>query len=334
MRRCVWIVTIALGGCHRTPTARERALDHLPADAVWIAAADGPALASPAFRKAIDAARPRIPPSFSCVIDAAITGDAIAVAADPKGIAVVVIAARAITCPGLARIEPDVWAATIGAPGPGAGVLEAPRWRRAREFLVSAPLAFAADLGDVHAIATVQAEPAAAWLTIDAADPETTERSARAWVARLGADKLQIARHDAQIEIELGDADLGALAEAGVREIDAYREPMPAFACPQGAHCRDVGGRTRVVALPLSPILQALRPAHAEPVVENGEVAGVRVSGATALLEDGDVVTAIDAHRVRTSDELAARLAAAHDPVVLDVRRGGVTAVVEVTGSE
>jgi hypothetical protein len=58
------IAAIAATACHRRePTARERVLAGLPADAVAIVAADGRALSHPRFRAMLDAAAERWPAS-------------------------------------------------------------------------------------------------------------------------------------------------------------------------------------------------------------------------------------------------------------------------------
>src|SRR5678815_1781648 len=78
------MIFAALTACStRTPTARERALAQLPSTARLVAAADGSALARPTFRRVVDVARPRVPSSLGCVIDAALTGEAIALAVEP-----------------------------------------------------------------------------------------------------------------------------------------------------------------------------------------------------------------------------------------------------------
>src|SRR5215216_2164927 len=77
-----WVVISMhfLACAERTPTARERALGQLPSDAQMVAAADGPALAGPTFRRLIDVARPHVPAKLGCVIDAALTSQAGALA--------------------------------------------------------------------------------------------------------------------------------------------------------------------------------------------------------------------------------------------------------------
>ena len=343
MTRWAWIVALALGACHRTPTARERALRQLPGEVDLIAAADGAALASPAFRKAIDVIRPRVPPSLGCVIDAALAADAVALAVGPKGISVVAVSPPNLPCPALARIEPDLGIATVGARDVKITALEAPRWQRARTFLISAPIAFAADRGGVHAIAGAQLDPAAAWLTLDAVDPDAVERAARDWLERLHASQLHLARDRDQIRITLAidglrDADLGALAEDAVRLVDAARDAAPAPACPAPdqvvTSCALTPRGFAITAASLAVAKQALVGAPGAPVIENGEVIGVRLTADGSPLLQGDVVLAVDGHRVRSRDELARRVSETRSRLVLDVRRDGRTVAIEVAGSE
>src|SRR5258706_1849105 len=100
----------------RAPTARERALEQLPASAQVIAAADGPMLASPTFRKIIDATRSKLPGDLGCVVDAALTGEAVAVAVDPRVGTTIVVITRAFAgnCDALSKLGGDRYVATIG----------------------------------------------------------------------------------------------------------------------------------------------------------------------------------------------------------------------------
>src|SRR5262245_33469027 len=86
-------ISMALAACSgSTPTARERALRQLPSEAQLVAAADGPALATSTFRRVVDVARVHVPAKLGCVIDAALTGEAVAVAVTPSvGTTIVVI---------------------------------------------------------------------------------------------------------------------------------------------------------------------------------------------------------------------------------------------------
>jgi hypothetical protein len=119
VRPCAQVgIWIALAACsHTTPTERERALERIPAQAQVIAAADGTALASPAFRQVIDVARPHMPTTLACVADAATTGEAIAAGIDPGAGMTIVLVTRAVVahCPALSRIGKYLYVATIGA---------------------------------------------------------------------------------------------------------------------------------------------------------------------------------------------------------------------------
>src|SRR5689334_48949 len=110
------VIASALAACaSTTPTERERALAKLPAQAQLIAAADGVALST--LRAVIDAARPFVPARFGCVVDAAMTSEAVAVAVAPGVGATIVMITRAHVgpCQVLSRIADDMFVATIGA---------------------------------------------------------------------------------------------------------------------------------------------------------------------------------------------------------------------------
>lgn len=344
MTRSAWIVTLALGACHRTPSARERALAEVPREADLIAAADGAALASPAFRKAIDEIRPRVPPSFGCVIDHVLAADTLVLARDPEGIAVIAIAAPSIPCPALARIAPDLSLATIGAPGAASGAIDLARWQRARPFLLSAPIVLAVDGGDVHVIAGAQLDPAAAWLTIDASDARVSaaaEREAHAWLERLPESKLHVTRDGDQIRITLdgaSDDELAALAEAGARLFDAAPSRTSALACPAldavVQRCEIAGRHVAITVASIAAVQAVTASAAFEPVIENGEVIGVRATADSPLLERGDVVLAVDGQRVRSREELGQRVAGGRGRLGFDVRRGGTAVMIDVAASE
>src|SRR6185312_10088829 len=172
------VILVTLVACHHTPTARERALALLPAEATVVAAADGTALAG--WRRAVDALRPYAPASFGCVIDEALSADAAALAHGDRGTTVVLVKRTPLAaCPALARVADDIYVATIGDSTIEHGL--ASSWARARPYLATAPIALAADLGSRHVLGA--AEAGAAWLAIDAADAPAIEPAAAAVIA-------------------------------------------------------------------------------------------------------------------------------------------------------
>src|SRR5207244_1266183 len=104
-------------------------------------------------------------------------------AADREGIAVVVVGRVGAACPALSQVGDDLWAATVGAGtlDRAPSVLDHERWRRARPYLLTAPVAIAQQRDDQNAIAAGQIEPPSAWLAIYAHDAARVEGLARAF---------------------------------------------------------------------------------------------------------------------------------------------------------
>ena len=132
-------------GCRGTPSARERALAHLPTVTRFIGVADSAALAAPNLHKSIEAARAFVPASLACVVDAALAADAISIGEDDHGIAIIIVGGTPTTCAALSTIAPGIAVATIGAPQlPAADAphaIDDPRWDRARTYLEHASIA-------------------------------------------------------------------------------------------------------------------------------------------------------------------------------------------------
>jgi hypothetical protein len=344
------IAAIAAGACHRTPTARERALARLPGVAQLVAAADGAALADPALHQAIDAVRPRVAERLGCVIDAALAADAVAIAATRTTGAVIVIAGSPPPrCPALSRIADDLWVATIGdtalAPAREASVLAVSRWARARRYLIDAPLALAVDLGGPHVIAAAQAQPFAAWVALDTSPAIAAFAEARlrsrldAWnlagIAPKG--KLHAARKDGQLVVHadaLDGDELGKLAPALLDVIDRPPAPPrpPALPCPTTV-IRCVGPSTFVVTS-VPAALDHMLVGPMTPVAESGAIVGVRVeTDPPLLLRRGDLVLGIDDVPVRSQRELADRLVDRNRTrASVAIRRAGVDLVVVLVG--
>ena len=312
------VIAGALVACRHPPSARERALALLPAEASVVAAADGTALV--AWRRAVDAARPYAPAAFSCVIDAALSADAAAVAHGEAGTTIVIVGPRAAAaCPALARVAADTYVATLGDSTIEHGL--GPRWSRARDYLATAPIALAADLGRRHVLAA--AEQGTAWLAIDAADPDAAQREVTAAIARWEslAKKLAVTRNGTQVIVRATSLDPDELATLA-HDVLAQLDPMPSHAVPAFAP-------VRVPSMP--DALAALGNALGERVVENGSVIGVRLDKPLWSLVTGDIVLGIDAHRVTSAAELAVLAKALPKRLSVAVRRGNADAVIDLS---
>lgn len=354
------LIAAAVGGCHHPPGARERALERTSGDAQVVVVADGPALAEPAFRRALDATRPHVPASFGCVIDAALASDASALALDRNaGIAVVIITQAHVACAALSQIAGDTWAATIGAATPverASSVLASTRWARARPFLLEAPVVVAADLGTRHLIGAACIAPVDrtappfgsadgraggpavdAWLAIDAMAGAVPDREVGellgSWHASSLAAKLDVTHLANQIVVHgkgLDGDDLATAAATIAHALDVPRSAAPvALVCPPSGVLRCTEG-THFVVASLGDALRAMAAA-AEPVVANGEVIGIRLAAdATLALRRGDLIIGLDAHRITSSAELATLIAGARGHATLAIRRGGSDVVFDV----
>ncbi|HSN25049.1 MAG TPA: hypothetical protein VLT45_02155, partial [Kofleriaceae bacterium] len=228
------VIAGALVACHHPPSARERVLALLPAEASVVAAADGSALA--AWRRAVEVARPYAPAAFGCVIDAALSGDAVALAHGESGTTIVIRSPRPVApCPALARVEADLYVATLGDSTIEHGL--GPRWNRARDYLATAPIALAADLGRRHVLAA--ADATSAWLSIDAADPDAAQRELATAIARWQAlgKKLAITRHGSQVLVRATALDPDEVATLA-RDVLAQLDPVPVHAVPTFAPVR------------------------------------------------------------------------------------------------
>ena len=351
LARRAWLVVVAVA-CHRAPShGRERVLDQIPADAVTVLAADGPALAHARLRPVIDALRPYVPPGFGCVVDAAIASRhvAIGVAAD-RGVTIAIDTRARVTCRALSRVG-ELWIATLGRGEPAGGdsVLAAPELARARPYLLSAPIAFARAGGGAAGalLATAQPEPLEAWLAYDSTDTAAiaAEGQARALLARMTKDpatapfaaQLSIARDGPQLVARLAGpvaADLALAVRAvlrwrGLGEDAARRDlrcprPLPA----QLVSCDDAS-RTFVVR-ELRLVLEALADTRVEPVISGGAMVGLRLELDVPLLDlrRGDVVAGIDGRTVSSRIDLTTVKDGA--PVDLLVRRGTTEATLHL----
>jgi hypothetical protein len=329
-----------------TPTERERALAKLPSQAQLVAAADGTALA--AFRPVIDAARPFMPKQLDCVLDAALTSEAVAVAVAPGAGSTIVIVTRAhvARCPALSKIAGDVFVATIGAGAvadkPAASPLADPRWSRARRYLVGDPIAIAIERGDQRVLVVAQPKPLAAWMTIDAADIGSVDRGLRGWIDRQRstalatfAGKLTTTTRGSQLLMQTKDArgdELALVAADVLRALDATA-PVSAvtFSCPAAGNgiVRCTG--TQVVVTNLATTLRKLIAVDTEPVLAGGDIIGIRLSeDAEVLLRRGDVIMGLDGHRITSATQLHELARYASEAAVLAVRRDGADLVLDL----
>jgi len=289
-----------------------------------VIAADGAALADPGVRRVVDVIRPHIAPSLSCVIDAALASEAAALSASRTvGATVALVTPTPPHCAALSRVSDDIWVATTGdastAPAPEASPGGVSRWHRARDYLDSAPIAVAIDLGSLHAVAGAQAQPLQAWLAVDAT-PELAsafEQQARGVVS----PHLAVTRTGDQVVVrtspELTIADLDKLAPLVAAMID----PPPAAAaapdlpCPHDARCADAT-HWEVAAVP---------DVAGDPVVAAGQVIGIRLTADASFLRRGDVVLGVDGRPLRVPGKMP------RAPFTLAFRRDGVDRVVHIT---
>jgi hypothetical protein len=334
-----------VAACHRDgPSPRERALSRLPGASQILVAADGAALADPAIRRVIDVARPRIPASFGCVVDAALSSQAAALSADRTGIAIAIVThADVPRCPALSKVAPDVWVATVGEPGlPARGdvtALTAPEVKRARDYLLHAPIAFVGERGQARLVGTASPDPIGAWLAIDAPAPITIalDPAIGAVLARAGVlGKIDVRRTATQLVYTakgMKGRDLEQLAHDVVALFDpAPTQPPERIACPpiEGdvLACSE-GPRLQVRSVPAAVIRFITAPR--EVAVVNGDVVGMRLgANPPQFLRKGDIVVAVDSRRVRSDAELAALIHKIRARATLIVRRGTEDNVIEL----
>jgi hypothetical protein len=297
--------------------------------------ADGAALAAPGVREAIDAARAHVPASLGCVVDAAVASDAVAVAEDPAGIAIVVVGAVP-ACAALVASGPDVAIAKIGAPAlPADGAATAvddPRWARARTYLAHAPIVAALDLGEHHVVAALQAEPLALWVTIDSAEraPDLGGFLAQLKDTPL-AGKLETTSVEHQIVVRATNLTAGELATLARATIDALAAPPPfvrdAFHCPSNGGATPCTGSKLTVAS-VAATLRDLQSRAREPAVYAGDVIGMRIDqdiGAIGIRR-GDIVLGVDERQLDTQLAFPDTLRHAR----LAIRRGTTDFVVDL----
>jgi hypothetical protein len=343
------VISAALGACAATtPTERERALGKLPAQAQLVAAADGTALA--AFRPAIDAARAFLPTNLACVVDAALTSEVIAVAVAPaRGTTIILITRAHVShCAALSQIGSDMFVATIGAAvlvdTPAASPLGHSRWARARSYLIHDPIAIAIEGEGQRVLAVAQPQPLAGWMTIDAVDIKSVEHAVHEWIDRQRttalarfAGNLVVQAKGSQLLVRTAKLGADELALATVDLLRGFDAPpaAPAAAlalnCPSGAFVIRCTG-TNVVVRSLATTLRVLVHDGADPVVENGDIIGIRLSeDAQVLLRSGDIILGLDGHRITSAAQLHELAASVSERTTLAFRRDGTESIIELS---
>jgi hypothetical protein len=342
--------TSASACASRTPTERERALERIPAKAQVIAAADGPALGSATFRKVLDAVRPQLPSSLGCVVDAAMTSQAVAVGVHPDRGTTIVLVTRAVVgnCPALSRIDEHVWAATIGAgtlaDDRASSVLADAQWDRARPYLLREPFALAAELPTVRVLAVAQPEPVDAWLAIDAVEAVATEREVTTFLGHYSApptielaSKLAVKRTGTQVAVnadKLSADDLTTIVvDLAERTGRVSSAPPAVFTCPpQGNGVISCHDDTKIRVSSVREIVTELAKVPAEPLASNGDIIGIRFTGdPPRLLRRDDVLLGLGAHRITEARQLADLAPTLDGKAMLAVRREGVEVVLDLS---
>jgi hypothetical protein len=315
-----------------------------------IAAADGPALGSVSFRKVLDGVRSHLPASLGCVVDAAMTSQAVAVGVQRESGTTIVLVTRAVVtgCPALSRIDEHVWAATIGAgtlaDSRASSMLADATWDRARPYLLREPFAVAAELPALRALAGAQPDPVDAWVTIDAVEAVATERDVRAALARYSAPptielaaKLGVKRTGTQVSIEADRLDADELTTLVV-DLAEHADHVPSappvvFTCPpQGNGVVSCHDNTQLSVTSVRELVGELAAVPAEPLVSGGDIIGIRFTGdPPRLLRRDDVLLGLGAHRITEARQLADLAPTLDGKAMLAVRREGVEVVLDLS---
>jgi hypothetical protein len=297
----------------------------------------------------LDAARAYIPKQLDCVVDAALTSEAVAMAITPSTGATIVIVTRAhvARCAALSRIGSDMFVATIGASAvadkPDASPLGDPRWSRARRYLVGDPIAIAIEREAEHVLAVAQPKPLAAWVTIDAANLAPFESMVRSWVDRQRASALAgfvgdlvVKTRGSQLLVQTTKArseDFALVATAVLGGLEATPPVTPpAFVCPAAGNGIVRCNGTQVVVANLATTLRKLIVVETEPVIAGGDIIGIRLADdAEVLLRRGDVIMGLDGHRITSATQLHELARYVSDRSSLAIRRDGADLVIELS---
>ena len=307
-------------------------------------------LASPTFRKIIDSTRGKLPSDLGCVIDTALSGEAVAVAVDPHiGTTIVVVTRAAVaSCDALSKLGNDRYVATIGGGSLVSdrkqSVLGDPQWAWARDYLLSNPLAIAAELPARRMLAVAQPDPLDGWVAIDALEATTVDKELNELAARwrregwskLGT-KLVTKRSGAQVIARLDKPDVDdvvALVNELTRDdATAVAKPDP-FACPPTSDSiKSCDAKThKLVVASTKQTLASMTRGEMEPVIDNGDIAGIRLlADAPLILRKGDIVLGLDSRRVGTQEQLASMVEAVGPTATLAFRRDGIDLTVTIS---
>lgn len=323
----------------RTATPRERALAQIPANALVVAAADGAALSKPAFRRIIDATRARVPSELGCVVDVALTSEAVAVAVDPNVGTTIVVVTRAFVgkCPLLSKVGTDQYVATLGGGSivttRKQSVLDDPQWGRARDYLLHDPVAIAAELPGQHILGVAQPDPLDGWFTIDA--PKSVDAIEKS-LQSLRVEKLAVKRKGTQLIVRLDRPtadDIIMLVTELARRADSSRSgAAPMLTCVTNvALFTSCKNGTQYTTKSVPDALRAVTDGELVQVIGSGDVAGLRVVRDTPLiLRAGDIIFGLGARRVTSKEQLADLIRSTGTQATLAFRRDGIDYVVEL----
>lgn len=348
----VVVISSLLSACSSaTPSERERALARIPAQAQLILAADGTALSTPTFKRVIDSLTPHVPAGLACVLEAATTGEALAVGVQINGGTTIVLVTRAFVdrCPALSQIGPRMYTATIGGGSPvadrSASVLASPTWERARPYLLREPITLAAELPDVRLVAVAQPDPLDAWLAVDATNAESVERAIKRMIDGWQnprtielAGKLALSRNGTQVAVQADGLTADDLIKILDDSLKIFEAPASGptiastFVCPaQGNGVISCHDGTNYKVTSVAELVTELAGVQSAPVIAGGDVIGIRLLGdPKRLLQRDDIILGLDSHRITESSHLAALAKHLAGHASIAVRREGVEAVLEL----
>jgi hypothetical protein len=285
------------------------------------------------------------------VIDTALTSQAVALAYDGRvGTTIVIITRAVVNCPALSKLDTDRYVATIGGGSlvtdRKASVLVSRQWEWAREYLLSNPIAIAAELPAKRVVAVAQPDPLDGWVAIDALEPTAIDKQLGELGARWRSEgktqlgtKLKTSRSGAQVVARLEKPDVDdviALINDLARSSDAPRaQAGPAFECPPATDmvksCTQ--GKTFVV-VSAKEALATMTHGELTPYIDQGELAGVRLAQDTPLvLRAGDIILGLDNRRVGSAEQLKALVDDVGPKAALAIRRDGVDVTLIVSES-
>lgn len=344
------VIIAALAACSsRTVSERERALERIPATAQVVFAADGAALSTPDFKRVLESLAPHVPPTLSCVVEAAVASDTVAIAVQlDAGTTIIVESKKPIErCPALSKLSDRVWVASVGSGAPAASraqsILAASTWDRARPYLQREPVALAGELPELRLLAVAQPEPLDAWLAIDATNPAAVEKTIQAMLDRwrvpptieLSA-KLRLSRSGTQVSVQADALTVDDLVTIVRDTIEVAEAPPPppsiasAFICPANpghgiVSCHD-GTHYKVSSV--ETIMKTLATIDASPVIAAGDIIGIEIASEPPLpFVRGDLILGVDSHRIADRANLAMLAPSLNGAAAVAVRRGGIDAV-------